>query len=63
MEQYDRFLRLDEVIKKTGLKKSTIYFLASKNEFPKSINITSRSVAWLESEINQWMKEQIKNRN
>lgn len=59
----DRFLRLEDVINKTGLKRSTIYNLINKNAFPKSIAITSTSVAWLESEINQWIQEKVNQRN
>lgn len=58
----ERFLRLDEVMSKTGLKRSTIYDQMSKGNFPKSIFITATNIAWLESEINGWMEEKIKQR-
>ena len=55
----DRFLRIDEVIHKTGLARSTIYHLINKKEFPSSIPITRNIVGWLESEINQWIQYKI----
>lgn len=58
----ERFLRLNEVMEKTGLKRSTIYNQMNKGEFPKSISITANSVAWLESEINSWIEEKINQR-
>ncbi|EIU6778015.1 AlpA family transcriptional regulator [Vibrio parahaemolyticus] len=50
-----RFLRLDEVREKTGLSKSAIYNQIKKGEFPVSVPIGSRTVAWLESDINEWL--------
>lgn len=55
----ERFLRLPEVIKITALSRSSIYLNISENKFPKPINIGSRSVAWLESEINEWIQSRI----
>jgi len=59
----ERFLRLSEVIARTGLSRSAIYLSISEGRFPKNINLTSRSVAWLESEIDTWMQERINSRS
>ncbi|OOH88700.1 hypothetical protein BMT54_08335 [Pasteurellaceae bacterium 15-036681] len=58
----ERFLRLEDVIAKTGLKRSTIYSKIKSGEFPKSIAISANSVAWLESEINHWIQIKVKQR-
>lgn len=50
-----RFLRLAEVKNVTGLSRSTIYEEIAAGEFPRPINITGRCVAWIESEVHQWM--------
>ncbi|EML1934319.1 AlpA family transcriptional regulator [Providencia sp. 21OH12SH02B-Prov] len=50
-----RLLRLPEVTLLTGLPTSTIYLKMKSNDFPKQMKIESRSVAWLESEINEWI--------
>jgi len=47
----ESFIRLKKVEDRTGLKKSMVYDLMSKEEFPKSIKIGNRAVAWIESEV------------
>ena len=59
-----RIIRLSEVIKKTGLSRSTIYTLIKEdNEFPKQIPLASRSMGFLESEVNAWIAYKAANRN
>lgn len=60
-EKY-RLLRISEVINLTGLPKSTIYLKIKGDEFPKQVSIGSRSVAWVESEVNDWIGNNINNR-
>lgn len=57
-----RFLRLAQVIDKTGLKRSQIYAYMKTGDFPKSVKIGMSSVAWLESEIDEWIKAKLNNR-
>ena len=47
----ESFIRLKKVEDRTGLKKSMVYDLMSRGEFPKSIKIGERAVAWIESEV------------
>lgn len=54
-----RFLRLPEVITKTGLSRSLIYQQIAKDEFQIQIPIGGRAVAWLESEIDEWMMSKV----
>lgn len=61
-QQPETFLRLSDVIKRTGLSRSTIYLSISKGMFPKNISLGARSVGWLESEINAWMQSRIERR-
>ena len=44
----------------TGLSTSTIYRWMSEGTFPKQIQLGSRSVVWLESDVTKWMEDQIK---
>jgi len=55
-----KFLRLNTVIQITGLSRSTIYAFIKANKFPKQINLGERAVAWLESDISEWMDSKIK---
>ena len=54
------FVRMPEVISRTGLSRSHIYKLQSAGSFPKSISLCGgRAVGWLDSEIDEWMEYRI----
>jgi prophage regulatory protein len=55
----EQILKLPDVIKVTGLARSTIYKLIGENRFPKQIKLTSFSSGWLKSEIEHWLNERI----
>ncbi|MCX8965986.1 AlpA family transcriptional regulator [Erwinia psidii] len=57
-----RLMRLAQVTEKTGLKRSQIYAYMKSGCFPKSIKIGPSSVAWLESEIDEWIAQQLNKR-
>ena len=50
MADDDRFLRLPDVERLTGLRKSTIYELITRDEFPDRHAVGPKIVIWLESE-------------
>lgn len=60
-----KMLRLKQVIEYTGLSRSTIYDIMdikSKRHdatFPRSVQLTQATVAWIESEINDWLELRI----
>ena len=58
----DRFMRLPEVINTCGLSRSTIYDLISREQFPSQISLGGKNVAWLASEIDEWMQSRIAQR-
>lgn len=55
----DRLLRLSDVETATSLKKTTIYLLMKRGEFPRCVQVTPRSVAWAESAVLQWVQDRI----
>ncbi len=55
-----QILRLPAVISITGLARSTIYAKIAEGQFPKPVNLSARSVGWLETDINNWLSERIK---
>lgn len=56
----DRFLRLRQVEDKIGFGKSWIYRQIQLQQFPRSIRLNSRHVAWLESEVDAWIHQRIR---
>ena len=53
------FLRFPEVREMTGLSTNTIYRWMTEGTFPKQIQLGSRSVVWLESDVTKWMDQRI----
>lgn len=51
-----KFLRLKDVMEKTGLSKSAIYSKIKEGEFPASVPIGSRTVAWVDSDVEKWLE-------
>ncbi|WP_374555097.1 AlpA family transcriptional regulator [Aquitalea pelogenes] len=58
-----KFLRLKDVLEKTGLSRSTLYQLMSDSAFPQSVSLGERCVGWVESEIDDWMLAKIEERD
>lgn len=54
-----RFIRLPEVLKRVGLSRARMYGLIDAGRFPKQVRIGLRSVAFIESEIEEWMDKVI----
>ena len=46
-----KFLRLPEVLIRTGKSRSTIYQGVTNGTFPRPVKLGPRAVGWLESEI------------
>ena len=54
----DRILRIPEVVKITGLSRTTIWRRVKSDDFPAPVRLGSlatRSVGWRESQINDWL--------
>ncbi|XXK33859.1 helix-turn-helix transcriptional regulator [Rhodobacteraceae bacterium nBUS_22] len=52
-----RMYRLPEVMKLTGLSRSSIYLRISTDEFPKPVKIGRRAVGWPEDSIIAWQSK------
>lgn len=52
-------IRMSEVMKRTGFSKAWIYRLLQNNQFPKSVKIGDRSVAFIESEVDEYIENKI----
>lgn len=53
-------LRLPAVKARVGLSRSSIYLAVSRAEFPRPVQLGARAVGWLESEIEEWIRERVK---
>ena len=51
-----KILRTSEVIKLTGLSRTTIWRLERKNKFPNRIQLTVNAVGWDEKEVIAWLE-------
>ena len=58
-----KLIRIKEVMERTGLGRSTVYKYMNLGLFPKSVNLTSRAVAWVESEVDAWIQNSIECRD
>ena len=68
-----RFIRLPEVLSRTGYGRATIYRKMEDGDFPKSVKLggpledpnvfDSRAVAWIEDEVDQWIESRIGDRD
>jgi prophage regulatory protein len=57
------FLRIDDVVRVTGLPRSTVYYRMTQGEFPKPVRIGPGRSAWVEAEIVEWQRSKIAERD
>ena len=55
-----KMLRLPQVLDRTGLSRSSIFNLIKKGVFPRQIQLAPRTVAWNQSDINDWLVSRIR---
>ena len=68
-----RFIRLPEVLSRTGYGRASIYLKMGNVSFPGSVKLDgppvdpeafdSRAVAWIEDEVEQWIDSRIEERD
>lgn len=54
-----RLIRLKEVRDTTGLSRSCIYKYIKEGVFPRNVPIGEKAVAWVESEVQEWIQKAI----
>ncbi|EAV3930948.1 AlpA family transcriptional regulator [Salmonella enterica] len=57
--QPTRLIRLPEVLERTGFGRAWIYRLISEGRFPAPVKIGVRAVAFVESEVDEWIQSVI----
>lgn len=58
-----RFLRKRQVMDKTGLPESSLYAEVTGGNFPNPVKLSANRVAWLESEVDDWMDAKLAQRD
>ncbi|MEC5293712.1 AlpA family phage regulatory protein [Aurantimonas sp. C2-6-R+9] len=51
----DRIVRLNTVLARTGLSRSTIYRKIAEGTFPAQMRISANGAGWHESDIDRWV--------
>jgi prophage regulatory protein len=52
----DRFLRLKQVLDRTGLSRATLYRKIHDETFPPQDKLSTRCCGWRESHVNIWLR-------
>ncbi|MEZ9561506.1 helix-turn-helix transcriptional regulator [Vibrio splendidus] len=52
-------IQIREVLMTTVLDHSTIYKWMSEGGFPRAVKLNSRSVRWLENEVQEWITRKL----
>lgn len=55
-------LRLPDVCRITGLCRSSIYQLEAEQRFPHRIKVGTRSVGWIDQEVQEWLATRVRAR-
>jgi len=48
-------IRVEEVCRRTGVSRSTIYRMMERGEFPKAHSVSSGTVGWNAAEVSRWI--------
>lgn len=55
----ERMLRLESVLERTGLSRSTLYRKVNSGTFPKQLKLSVRCAGWRETEVEDWLSTPI----
>ena len=63
MKHGKQVLRIEDVSRKSGCGRGLIYKQIAAGTFPRPLKIGPQAVGWLESEIDQWIEERVRERD
>jgi prophage regulatory protein len=58
-----KLLRLPQVMERVGYRRSKIFALVKAGDFPKPVSIGPRARGFVETEIDAWISERIRERD
>lgn len=56
-----RLIRIQEMMDKVGIAKSTVWYMVKEGKFPKPKKLSPRVTVWVEAEIDEFIKNIIDN--
>lgn len=62
VQEPPRVLRRREVERRVGHSRSTLYAWISQGRFPAPVRVGARTVAWVESEVSDWLRARVAER-
>lgn len=54
-ETFERFLRMEAILYRTGLSRATIYRKMADGTFPNRVRLSTRCNGWREAEVESWL--------
>jgi prophage regulatory protein len=58
--QDDRLLKVDDVIARLGVSRSTIWRLTQSGNFPRPVAISPGRKGWLKSQVDAWIANRLR---
>jgi len=55
----ERLMRLKEVLKQTGLGRSSLYEKMKTGDFPRQVKLGPKASAWPESAVQDWISDRV----
>jgi prophage regulatory protein len=59
-QQDDCFLKIDDVMARLGVSRSTIWRLTQSGHFPRSVAISPGRKGWLKSHVDAWIADRLR---
>lgn len=56
LQSPNRILRINSVLERTGLCRSTLYRKIGAGTFPRQIKLSERCAGWREADVEQWLR-------
>ena len=57
------FLRLPEILRRVPYSEAHIWRLEKAGKFPRRVRIGANRIAWVESEVNNWVSSKLRERD
>jgi prophage regulatory protein len=57
------FLRLPEILRRVPYSEAHIWRLEKAGKFPRRVRIGANRIAWVESEVNNWVSSKLQERD